>query len=53
MLPSLSDVAGMECLIVVNGDPDSIMMPSHLGALGFPLLRPSKQVLELSDVLSK
>ncbi len=53
MLNSLREGARMDPLIVVNGDPDSLMMPSHLRALGFPLLRASKQMLELSDVLRK
>ena len=53
MLNSLRDGARMDPLVVVNGDPDSLTMPSHLRALGFPLLRASKQMLEMSDVLRK
>lgn len=53
MLTSLRTGAGMDPLIVVNGDPDSMTMPSHLRALGFPLLRARIQMRELVDILQK
>jgi hypothetical protein len=53
MLTSLRTGASMDPLIVVNGDPDSLMMPSHLRALGFPLLRARIQMRELADILQK
>ena len=53
MLASLKTGAAMDPLIVVNGDPDSITMPSHLRAIGFPLLRARIQMRELADTLQK
>lgn len=53
MLTSLRTGAGMDPLIVVNGDPDSMTMPSHLRAIGFPLLRARIQMRELADILQK
>lgn len=53
MLTSLHTGAGMDPLIVVNGDPDSMTMPSHLRALGFPLLRARIQMREIEDILQK
>jgi len=53
MLTSLRTGAGMNPLIVVNGDSDSLTMPSHLRALGFPLLRARIQMRELVDILQK
>ncbi len=53
MLTSLRTGAGMNPLIVVNGDPDSMTMPSHLRAIGFPLLRARIQMREVADVLQK
>ena len=53
MLTSLRTGASMNPLIVVNGDPDSMTMPSHLRAIGFPLLRARIQMREIEDVLQK
>ena len=53
MLKSLRTGASMNPLIVVNGDPDSMTMPSHLRAIGFPLLRARIQMREIEDVLQK
>jgi len=53
MLLSLRTGASMNPLIVVNGDPDSLTMPSHLRAIGFPLLRARIQMRELGDILQK
>lgn len=53
MLGSLRIGAGMNPLIVVNGDADSMTMPSHLRALGFPLLRARIQMREVTDILQK
>lgn len=53
MLTSLRTGAAMNPLIVVNGDPDSLTMPSHLRAIGFPLLRARIQMREIADILQK
>lgn len=53
MLTSLRTGASMDPLVVVNGDPDSLTMPSHLRAIGFPLLRARIQMRELADILQK
>ncbi len=53
MLTSLRTGAAMDPLVVVNGDPDSLTMPSHLRAIGFPLLRARIQMRELADILQK
>jgi len=53
MLTSLRTGAAMDPFIVVNGDPDSLTMPSHLRAIGFPLLRARIQMRELTDILQK
>ncbi len=53
LLLSLRTGAGMDPLIVVNGDPDALTMPSHLRAIGFPLLRARIQMREMADILQK
>lgn len=53
MLTNLRSGAAMNPIIVVNGDPDSLTMPSHLRTIGFPLLRARVQMRELADVLQK
>jgi hypothetical protein len=51
MLISLEHAAKLQPLIVRNGRADSMIMPSHLAAQGFFLLRARVQLKEIHDVL--
>lgn len=53
MLGNLSIAAAMDPLIVSNGAQDGFLMPSHLSALGFYLLRARVQLREVTDTLAK
>lgn len=53
MLTSMRTGAAMDPLIVINGEQDSMMSPSHLATLGFHLLRARTQLRELADTLQK
>lgn len=53
MLGNMRRAAGMDPLIVSNGAQDGFMMPSHLSALGFYLLRARVQMREVTDTLAK
>ena len=53
MLASTRTAAEMNPLIVANGKQDGLVVPSHLSAQGFYLLRARTQLRELSDALSK
>lgn len=53
MLTSMRTGAGMDPLIVINGEQDSTLSPSHLATLGFHLLRARTQLRELVDTLQK
>lgn len=53
MLDSLKRAATLEPVVVVNGAPDSILLPSHLAAQGFYLLRARTQLREISNILLK
>lgn len=53
MLTSLRTGAAMDPLIVINGEQDSTLSPSHLATLGFYLLRARTQIRELGDTLQK
>ena len=50
---SLRTGAGKDPLIVINGEQDSSLSPSHLATLGFHLLRARTQLRELVDTLQK
>ncbi len=50
-LASLEAAAKLQPLIVRNGRADSNIMPSHLAAQGFFLLRARVQLKEISDIL--
>lgn len=52
-LESLRTGAAMNPLIIVNGRQDSLLMPSHLSALGFYLLSARTQIGELRDIMLK
>lgn len=51
MLDSLRTAAVLQPWIVISGAPDSQMLPSHLAAQGFYLLRARTQLREVSNVL--
>ena len=51
MLASLESAVALQPLVVVSGDPDSQILPSHLAAQGFYLLRARTQLKEISSVL--
>jgi hypothetical protein len=53
MLASLNAAATMDPLIVINGSPDGLILPSHLSAQGFYLLRSRTQLKEIINVLLK
>ncbi len=53
MLVSMRTAAEMNPLIVSNGKQDGVIVPSHLSAQGFYLLRARTQLRELTDALSK
>ncbi len=51
MLSSLRSAVSLQPLVVISGDPDSQVLPSHLAAQGFYLLRARTQLREISNVL--
>ncbi len=53
MLASMRHAAEMDPLVVVNGAPDGQMLPSHLAAQGFYLLRARTQLKEIANILLK
>ncbi|MBM3570047.1 MAG: DUF2333 family protein [Alphaproteobacteria bacterium] len=53
MLDSLKRCAELAPWVVVNGAPDSQLLPSHLAGLGFFLLRARTQLREISNILLK
>ncbi len=53
MIDNLSTAAELHPWVVVNGAPDSQIMPSHLAAQGFFLLRARAQIYEITDILTK
>jgi hypothetical protein len=53
MQESLKDGSMMDPLVILNGSSDSILIPSHLAAQGFYLLRARTRLREISDVLQK
>jgi hypothetical protein len=53
MIENLFQAAGLHPWVVVNGAPDSQIMPSHLAAQGFFLLRARAQMYEIMDILTK
>ncbi len=52
-LLSLRQAAAMDPLVILNAAPDSFILPSHLAAQGFYLLRARTQISEISNVLLK
>jgi hypothetical protein len=53
MLESLRAAATLQPWFVANGAPDSQLLPSHLAAQGFFLLRARTQMREISNILLK
>jgi len=53
MLESMHQSADLSPVVVVNGRPDGGMMPSHLAAQGFFLLRARTQLREITNILLK
>ncbi len=53
MLDSIRQAAELSPVIVVNGNPDGALLPSHLASLGFYLLRARTQLREIVNILQK
>jgi hypothetical protein len=53
MLDSFRAAATLQPWVVMNGAPDSQLVPSHLAAQGFFLLRARTQLREISNILQK
>lgn len=53
MMTSMRLAASLQPLVVVNGGPDSQVLPSHLAAQGFYLLRGRTQLREITNILLK
>lgn len=51
MLDSLRQAAILDPLVVVNGEPDGLYLPSHLAVQGFYLLRARTQLREIASIL--
>ena len=52
-LESFRTAATLQPWVIVNGAPDSQLMPSHLASQGFFLLRARTQLMEISNILLK
>ena len=53
MLGSLGSAAALSPLVIVNGAPDSQVLPSHLASQGFYLLRARAKLREITNILLK
>ncbi len=53
MLGSMRAVAELDPWVVINGSPDGLVLPSHLAAQGFYLLRARTQLREITNILLK
>lgn len=53
MLDSLKAAAGLRPLVVCNAAVDGLLLPNHLAAQGFHLLRARTQVKEVANILLK
>jgi hypothetical protein len=53
MLDTFREAATLQPWVVVNGDPASQVLPSHLAAQGFFLLRARTQLKEIINILLK
>lgn len=50
---SLKDGASLQPFVIINGDADSQILPSHLAAQGFYLLRARTQMRSITNILLK
>lgn len=53
MMKSFEESVRLEPWIVMNGAPDSLLAPCHVGTQGFYLLRVRTQLREITNVLQK
>jgi hypothetical protein len=53
MLESMTTAATLQPWVILNGRPDSQLVPSHLAAQGFYLLRARFQLYEIVNILQK
>ena len=53
MLESMRHAAELDPTVIVNGDPEGQLLPSHLAAQGFYLLRARTQLKEIANILLK
>lgn len=53
MLASMRHAAELDPTVIVNGDPEGQLLPSHLAAQGFYLLRARTQLKEIANILLK
>ena len=53
MLESFRAAAQLQPPVVINGRPDSTVLPSHLASQGFYLMRARTQLREIVDILQK
>lgn len=53
MLESMRHTAGLSPLVIINGDPDATILPSHLASQGFYLLRARTRLKEITNILLK
>jgi hypothetical protein len=53
MLESLRHAATLSPLVISNASPDSALLPNHLAAQGFYLLRARAQLREVTNILLK
>lgn len=53
MLISMGRAATLRPLIILNGAPDGLAAPNHLGSMGFQLLRARTQLREITNILLK
>ncbi|SRR5579885_23938 len=50
---SLLEAGTLHPLIVINGQPDGILLPNHLAVEGFYLMRARTQLREITSILAK
>jgi len=53
MLDSFRNAARLDPWMIMNGSPESLLIPSHLASQGFYLLRARTQLREVANVLLK
>ncbi len=51
MVATLGEAAGLHPLVVINGAPDSLLLPSHLAGLGYAILRARARIAETAALL--